>query len=178
MSKSRKPFQDRPIRQACAVPYRWRGGELEFCLVTSSRKGRWGFPKGIVDPGESLRRTAIKEAWEEAGLRGRVEGRLLGRYTYSKWGCTLTVGAYLMRVAQESKTWEEARLRQRRWFRPAKARARIGRPGQVEMLQVALDRLAPGIGEPARQANHRAPNRLRAQSLDRPRLQAIPRAFS
>jgi phosphohistidine phosphatase len=162
MSKAFKRSQDGPIRQACAVPYRWRGGELEFCLVTSSRKGRWGFPKGIVDPGESLRQTAIKEAREEAGLRGRVEGRLLGHYTYSKWGCTLTVAAYLMRVVHESETWEEARWRQRRWFRPGKARAKIGRQGQAELLQTALDRLAPPMRQPARQANHRPPKRLRA----------------
>ncbi len=141
MSKAYKCPQDHPIRQACAVPYRWRGGALEFCLVTSSRKGRWGFPKGIVDAGRSPRQTAIKEAWEEAGLRGRVEGRLLGHYTYSKWGCTLTVAAYLMRVVEEAETWEEARCRRRRWFRPGRARAKIGRRGQSELLEVALGQL-------------------------------------
>ncbi len=74
-------------------------------------------------------------------LQGRVEGRLLGHYTYSKWGSALTVAAYLMRVVQEAETWEEARWRRRRWFRPGRARAKIARRRQAELLEVALGRL-------------------------------------
>ena len=57
---------------------RCRNGQYEFCLITSLRKGRWGFPKGITDPGETHVETALKEADEEAGLRGRIVGDSLG----------------------------------------------------------------------------------------------------
>jgi 8-oxo-dGTP pyrophosphatase MutT (NUDIX family) len=30
---------------------------------------RWDLPKGIAEPGETPRETAVREAWEEAGLR-------------------------------------------------------------------------------------------------------------
>src|SRR5262245_1798891 len=80
-----------PIAQACAIPYRLVEGRLEFCLITSISKGHWGFPKGIIDPGETPMETALKEAHEEAGLSGRIVGPLLGSYSYEKWDTTLHV---------------------------------------------------------------------------------------
>ena len=54
-----------PLEQASAIPYRLRDGQPEFCLITSISTGKWGFPKGIVDPGETPEETAIKEALPE-----------------------------------------------------------------------------------------------------------------
>jgi 8-oxo-dGTP pyrophosphatase MutT (NUDIX family) len=141
MASAGKSPPRQPIRQACAVPYRWRAGDLEFCLITSVRKGRWGFPKGIIDPGETPKDTALKEAWEEAGVLGRVEGKTLGQYADSKWGSQLSVSAYLMRVAKETDDWLEAPIRQRRWCGIDEARSKIGRKEHLELLQAALERL-------------------------------------
>jgi 8-oxo-dGTP pyrophosphatase MutT (NUDIX family) len=47
-----------PIKQACAIPFRVAAGRLELCLVTSIRAGRWSFPKGDIDPGETAGRAA------------------------------------------------------------------------------------------------------------------------
>ena len=55
-----------------------REGRLEFCLITSTGKRRWSFPKGVIDPGETPPRTALKEAAEEAGLRGEICGKAAG----------------------------------------------------------------------------------------------------
>jgi 8-oxo-dGTP pyrophosphatase MutT (NUDIX family) len=40
---------------------------LFVCHATGA--GRWDLPKGIADPGEAPRAAAVREAWEEAGLR-------------------------------------------------------------------------------------------------------------
>lgn len=40
---------------------------LFACHATGTR--RWDLPKGVADPGESPRAAAVREAWEEAGLR-------------------------------------------------------------------------------------------------------------
>ena len=88
------------------MPYRRQNGECEFCLITSSSGRRWGFPKGIIDPGESAVETALKEALEEAGLQGHIEGDPLGRYEYAKWGTTLEVTGLLMRVTAAEDDWE------------------------------------------------------------------------
>ena len=131
-----------PILQASAVPYRYRDGEPEFCLITSFRGGRWGFPKGIIDPGETPVETALKEAEEEAGLHGRIEGAPLGEYEYSKWGTELVVTVYLMRVTAADDDWEEAQVRKRRWCGADEARAAIGRGEIGRMLDAARERIA------------------------------------
>lgn len=42
-------------------------GELFACHATHT--ARWDLPKGVADPGEVPRDAAVREAWEEAGLR-------------------------------------------------------------------------------------------------------------
>jgi len=135
-------FQRRdPIYQATAVPYRRRDGRLEFCVITSSGGTRWGFPKGIVDPGETPAQTALKEAWEEAGIDGVIEGDPLGEYTYHKWGTELEVTGLLMRVERAGEDWPEADLRQRRFCGADEAAALVDRPGVRRLLAAALERI-------------------------------------
>ena len=104
------------LRQASAIPYRRRGGALEFLLITS-QKGNWIFPKGIVDPGETPEETALKEALEEAGVSGKISGPSIGCYTIEKWGSEWIVKVFLMEVDREDDVWLESGQRQRGWFR-------------------------------------------------------------
>lgn len=135
---------EEPIAQALAVPFRRVGGEWEFCLITSARQGRWGFPKGIIDPGHTLESAALEEAWEEAGLEGRIVGRPLGGYRYRKWNRTLDVTAVMMEVTGARETWPECDVRQRRWCNPNEARERIDRDDQRALFDEALRRLTAG----------------------------------
>ena len=130
-----------PIQQASAVPYRKRYGRVEFCLITSARRRRWGFPKGIIDPGETPRQTALKEAEEEAGLHGRIEGECLGQYEYRKWGTVLVVTGYLMRVTAADDDWEEAGWRDRAWHSAEGARTVIDRDELRDLLEAAIERI-------------------------------------
>lgn len=132
------------LLQAGTVPYRIRNGRPEFCLITSIRKGNWGFPKGVIDPGETPEETALKEAEEEAGLHGQVVGDPLGQYEYRKWGTVLLVTVYLMQVTAVDDEWEEADLRQRRWCRAEKARAALRRGELRELLDTSLERIDSG----------------------------------
>jgi 8-oxo-dGTP pyrophosphatase MutT (NUDIX family) len=101
--------------QASALPYRYHDGRLEFCLITSLSKRRWIFPKGYIDPGESPSDTALKEAEEEAGLRGRIVDLPLGTYHRFKWGRSLRVIVLLMEVSDVAGRWEDSAVRERRW---------------------------------------------------------------
>lgn len=132
------------IAQACAAPYRRRGRRLEFCLITSINKGRWGFPKGTIDPGETFLETALKEAYEEAGLRGEIAGDPLGHYEYAKWGCALRVTVVVMRVTEVLDEWLEAGLRKREWCSSEEALARLANADQRRLLELAIQRLAGG----------------------------------
>ncbi len=129
------------VEQAGAIPFRWRRGKLQFCLITSIRKGRWGFPKGMVDPGETHVETALKESYEEAGLHGEIVSEPLGCYEYAKWGMWLNVTMLLMQVAQTDKDWDESHVRERRWADEAEARRLLDRDELLDLLDIALQQI-------------------------------------
>jgi phosphohistidine phosphatase len=109
-------------QQAAVIPYRIRKERVEVALVTRSRGKGWIVPKGWVDDGERPRDTAIREAEEEAGLRGVVARKPLGRYLHVKGNGRRSVDVYVMRVTTIRARWLEDKFRRRRWMRiPAAA---------------------------------------------------------
>jgi len=102
-------------QQAAAIAVRWKHDTLEVCLIRKMGSRHWGVPKGLVDRGDTHEETALKEAWEEAGISGRLVGRSLGNYQYQKWDATFEVTLYLMEVLEQHPSWLEAGYRERRW---------------------------------------------------------------
>jgi 8-oxo-dGTP diphosphatase len=64
-------------RKIAAAAVVCRDGDGRLLLVFDSFKGHWTIPGGVVDAGEDPRSAAIREAWEEAGVRVAA-GPLLG----------------------------------------------------------------------------------------------------
>jgi 8-oxo-dGTP pyrophosphatase MutT (NUDIX family) len=112
-------------RQAAVIPYRIRKARLEVALVTTSKGNGWIVPKGCIDEGERARDAAIREAEEEAGLRGVVARRRLGRYRHVNGHGPCLVDVYVMRVTTVMKEWMEDKLRRRRWMRVPDAADRL-----------------------------------------------------
>ncbi|NNJ93833.1 MAG: NUDIX hydrolase, partial [Halobacteria archaeon] len=102
-------------KQSGVIPIRKRHGKIELLMVTSTNKKRWVIPKGVKEPDLSLKKSAIKEAWEEAGVRGKVSKPAIGAYRYRKWGGVCTVEVYVMEVSKVVSHWQES-FRDRRWF--------------------------------------------------------------
>ena len=71
--------------QVAAVCYRMSDEGVEFLLVRT-RKGRWIFPKGSAEPGLSHAQAAALEAFEEAGVHGRMEEASFTRYVRRRRG--------------------------------------------------------------------------------------------
>lgn len=127
--------------QAGAIPFRRKRDAVEICLIRSKGQRKWKIPKGFVDPGETPPQAALKEAREEAGLRGRIFGDTLGSYKYTKWGLTLTVAVYLMEVTAQEEDWEEARFRERSWNSLSDAMALLKKHPVHKLLDGATSRL-------------------------------------
>ena len=66
-------------QQVAAVCYRMGPHGIEFLLV-QTRAGRWIFPKGGVASGLTHAQSAALEAFEEAGVHGRMEQIPFTRY--------------------------------------------------------------------------------------------------
>ena len=104
-------------QQAAVIPYRIRKERVEVALVTTSRGKGWIVPKGSVNEGERPREAAIREAEEEAGLRGIVPRRPLGRYLHVKGNGRRRVDVYLMRVTSVLSAGSRTGVGRRRWMR-------------------------------------------------------------
>ncbi len=115
----------RARRQAAVIPYRIRKQRVEVALVTRSKGKGWIVPKGSVDDGERPRDAAIREADEEAGLRGKVARRPVGRYLQIAADRRSRVDVYLMRVTKIREHWLEERRRERRWMLVPDAASRL-----------------------------------------------------
>ena len=124
---------DAYFRQSAVIALRKKGGQRRVLLITSRRRKRWVIPKGIVEPDLTPAASAAKEAWEEAGLRGRVSKKPLGRYRYDKWGGTCTVDVFLMKVDSMADSWPEAE-RSRRWVPLDEAARLVEEPGLRRLL--------------------------------------------
>ena len=144
MSKGRPPKPER-IRQACVIPFRRLRSGTMFCLITSLNKRRWIFPKGCIDGDESVQETALKEAFEEAGLYGRVIVPPLGRYVDSKWGAILDVTVMLMEVERIDDVWQED-MRVRCWTDGKEALRLLARPELRKMLRRGIRQLSGARG--------------------------------
>ncbi|MDH5570921.1 MAG: histidine phosphatase family protein [Gammaproteobacteria bacterium] len=108
--------------QSAVIPYRIKKNVLEILIVSSSSNRHWTIPKGIKEPELTPQESALKEAYEEAGVRGQIDNELLGQYKYVKWGNICTVDVYPMEVMEiiDEHEWEES-YRSRRWVSAKKA---------------------------------------------------------
>lgn len=72
-------------REASAggIVVREQGGELEVAVIRPHGRSLWALPKGHVDPGETPEQTAVREVWEETGLKATLVAPLGEiRYVY------------------------------------------------------------------------------------------------
>ena len=75
------------------------GGGVEICLIHRPKYGDWSLPKGKLERGESFEEAALREVFEETGVRARLRQELaLTRYTDKK-GRPKVVRYWLMDVA-------------------------------------------------------------------------------
>lgn len=121
------PAQLRRLRgreQAAAVCYRVSECGVEFLLVRT-RDGRWTFPKGGIEPGLTYAQSAALEAFEEAGVHGRIETASFARYVRRPRAKSegIVVLAYLCEVRRLGKPHESKR--KRTWFSADKAKRRL-----------------------------------------------------
>lgn len=123
-----------------ALCYRVVKNRTEVLLITSRGTKRWITPKGWPMPGKTPAESALREAWEEAGVRGKVNGPCLGLYTYEKRlpgsetrPCAVLV--YPVKVTNLLDRYPEAAQRKRKWMSLKKAAQKIDEPELAHMIR-------------------------------------------
>jgi len=120
----------RGSEQVAAICYRVRKGEIEFLLVQTDG-GRWTFPKGSVESGLTDAQSAALEAFEEAGVHGRIEEAAFAHYVKRKSagmirpaGIEVVINTHLCEVLwlEEPKELD----RNPTWYSIEKAKRRLG----------------------------------------------------
>jgi 8-oxo-dGTP pyrophosphatase MutT (NUDIX family) len=126
-------------RQCAALPLSREGEELRVLLVTSRETRRWVLPKGWIEKRVSPAAQAAQEAYEEAGIRGRIAKAPIGEYAYPKRlanGASVTcrVAVYPLEVEFLLESWPEMAERERRWFTLAEAAEAVQEGGLGSLM--------------------------------------------
>jgi 8-oxo-dGTP pyrophosphatase MutT (NUDIX family) len=129
-------------RQFAVLPFRYtEEGQLQVMLLTSRETKRWVIPKGWPMRRRKPRDVAAQEAYEEAGLIGKIVGkRPIGSYHYAKLlplhrETLCEVLVFLFQVEKQLKDWPEKAQRETRWFAPSAACRLVNEGGLAELLR-------------------------------------------
>jgi 8-oxo-dGTP pyrophosphatase MutT (NUDIX family) len=132
-----------------ALPYRFsQDAALEILLVTTRGTRRWIIPKGWPIKGLRPAKSAAREAYEEAGVRGRIGAKPVGFFTYDKLpneagvNTTCEVKVYPLLVKRQSEVWPESEQRTTQWVEPSRAIAMIKEPGLKKIVASFAKRAA------------------------------------
>ncbi|SOC92119.1 8-oxo-dGTP pyrophosphatase MutT, NUDIX family [Rhizobium sp. AN5] len=130
-------------QQYAALCFRYTGSgeEIEILVVTSRTSARWIIPRGWPMKRKKPHEAAAIEAWEEAGVRGRVRKDAVGRYTYLKMLDSGDVVPCVVDVFQIEITGEETSFKERgerllEWVRPDEAARRVR---EIELKSLLVD---------------------------------------
>jgi 8-oxo-dGTP pyrophosphatase MutT (NUDIX family) len=129
-----------PRAQFAALPWRRNSdGDVEVLLITSRETHRWVIPKGWPIKGKSSAKSAAQEAFEEAGVLGKIGKRPFGGYAYDKRLKNgrlqhVRVAVFPLAVENEADAYLERGQREKLWLPPADAARMVDEPELMVLL--------------------------------------------
>ena len=135
-----KLFRGQTIEQFAAICFRrLPKSDAEVLLITSRESGRWVVPKGWAIDGLAPHEVAEREAWEEAGVKGKAKKKPFGFYTYLKVLDTgervpSIVQVHLVEARKIEDRFPEQAERLTKWLPPYEAAALVREPELKSLL--------------------------------------------
>lgn len=126
--------------------------DAEMLVVTSRESGRWVVPKGWAIKGKKPHEVAAIEAYEEAGVRGKVKKKPFGYFTYLKQladgnRVPCIVELHLLEVEQTLQDFPERGQRRAEWVSFVEAANRVREPELKGLLLAAERKLRKAKGK-------------------------------
>ena len=142
------------------IPFDIRGDRMALMFVTSQKRGRWILPKGDLKTDETHKQGCKREAFEEAGVRGKllkefpmtvVIGKSNGRKVEN-----VLVTYYPLLVTEQVDVWPEDQKRERHWSLLEKAYKVTERADYLQLIK-QFDAITPWILEIAKRKKAKLP---------------------
>lgn len=125
--------------QTAALCLRDGADGREVLLIRTLQRHHWIIPKGWPMRNRTLAEAAACEAWEEAGVRGKISPEPMGAFTYTKIKksglpvqCRPLV--FKLDVTEIHERFPEAEKRTRIWTSPSKAAEMVHNPDLANLL--------------------------------------------
>ena len=128
------PFR-REIRAAGGAVMRPReGGGVELCVVHRPKYDDWSLPKGKLERGETFEQAAVREVFEETGLRCRLRQELAPTRYEDHKGRPKVVRYWRMDVAMDVGFTPNDEVDELRWLELPAAAALLTHEHDQELV--------------------------------------------
>lgn len=132
------------VYAAGALLWRIEEDQLKVAVIHRGRYDDWSWPKGKVDPGETLPETAVREIREETGLKislGIPLGIQRYRLANKNWKeVHYWAGEVTEKALTNSKFKPNEEVSAVHWFTPEEAKAKLSYSHDQEQLELLLER--------------------------------------
>ena len=106
-------------------------------LLVRYRSGAWAFPKGHIEPGETLTQTAEREVQEEGGVQASVVAELTPTRYINDRQEPRQIHWFVMRTASRAPVLEDT-FGEGGFFAPEEALEMLSYPEDRQLLREAL----------------------------------------
>jgi 8-oxo-dGTP pyrophosphatase MutT (NUDIX family) len=133
---------------AGGVAFRGQPERIEVVLISVGQQGRWQLPKGLVDDGEAIEATALREVREEAGIVTEIIGPI---ETIEYWYYSTARGErvrfhkfvhfYLLRYKDGDVRDHDHEVNEARWVEIEEAKRMLAFDGERKIVERAGEML-------------------------------------
>lgn len=119
--------------------------DREVIVIVPRGRATLALPKGHIDPGETPQAAATREVREETGVEAECLGELgevRYTYTYKRTRISKVVNFFLFEYRSGSVADHDHEVEQARWMPIEQARTELSFPGEREMIERTIARLA------------------------------------